>query len=87
MIFHNRGNIDIKATFLSNINPAVPSKGMQVVPNQPHAARASQFTDLVRMTLELAKHQDFTSIQSTQISIWVMSKILTFHVLQGNFAT
>jgi hypothetical protein len=39
------------------------------------------------MTLELAKHQDFTSIQSTQILIWVMSKILASHMLQGNFAT
>jgi hypothetical protein len=33
------------------------------------------------MTLELAKHQDFPSIQSTQISIRVMSKI------QENFAS
>jgi hypothetical protein len=39
------------------------------------------------MTLELAKHQDFTSIQSTQILIQVMSKILASHVLQGNFVT
>jgi hypothetical protein len=39
------------------------------------------------MTLELAKQQDFTSIQLTQISIWVMSKILASHMLQGNFAT
>jgi hypothetical protein len=39
------------------------------------------------MTLELAKHQDFTSIGLTQISIWVMSKILLSHMLQGNFAT
>jgi hypothetical protein len=39
------------------------------------------------MTLELAKHQDFTSIQSTQILFRVMSKILTSHMLQGNFAT
>jgi hypothetical protein len=39
------------------------------------------------MTLELAKQQDFTSIQSTQILIWVMSKILASHMLQGNFAT
>jgi hypothetical protein len=39
------------------------------------------------MTLELAKHQDFTSIRSTQISIRVMSKILTSHMLLGNFAT
>jgi hypothetical protein len=81
MLFHIRGDIDIKATLLSNITPAVPSKGMQVVLNQPCAARASQFADLVRMTLELAKHQDFTSIQSTQILIWVMSKILTSHML------
>jgi hypothetical protein len=39
------------------------------------------------MTLELAKHQDFTSIRSTQILIWVMSKILVSHMLQGDFAT
>ncbi len=39
------------------------------------------------MTLELAKQQDFTSIQSTQISFQVMSKILASHMLQGNFAT
>ncbi len=39
------------------------------------------------MTLELAKHQDFTSIQLSQILIQVMSKILVSHMLQGNFAT
>jgi hypothetical protein len=38
------------------------------------------------MTLELAKHQDFTSIESTQTLIQVMSKILASHMLQGNFA-
>jgi hypothetical protein len=39
------------------------------------------------MTIELTKHQDFTRIQSTQILIWVMLKILASHMLQGNFAT
>jgi hypothetical protein len=73
--------MDIKATLVSNITPAIPSKGMQVVLNQPCAARASQFADLMQMTLELAKHQDFTSIQSTQISIQVMSMILASHML------
>ncbi len=62
MLFHIHGDIDIKATLVSNITPAVPSKGMQVVLNQPRAACASQFADPVRMTLELPKHQDFTSI-------------------------
>jgi hypothetical protein len=76
MLLHIRVNIDIEATLVLNIIPAAPSKGMQVVLNQPRAAQASQFADLMRMTLELAKHQDFTSIRSTQISIWVMSKIL-----------
>ncbi len=47
MLFHIRGDIDIKATLVSNIIPAVPLKGMQVVLNQPRAARASQFADLV----------------------------------------
>jgi hypothetical protein len=87
MVFHICGNINIEATLVSNIIPAVPSKGMQVVLNQPCTAQASQFADLMRMTLELAKHQDFTSIRSVQISIQVMSKILVSHMLQGNFAT
>ncbi len=87
MLFHIHGNIDVKATLVPNITLAIPLKGMQVVLNQPGAAHASQFADLVQMTLELAKHQDFTSIQSTQILIRVMSKILASHMLQGNFAT
>jgi hypothetical protein len=60
---------------------------MQVVLNQPCTACASQFADLVQMTLELAKHQDFTSIQSSQILNQVMSKILASHMLQENLAT
>ncbi len=87
MLFHIHGNIDVEATLVSNITPAIPSKGMQVVLNQPCAAHASQFADLVQMTLELAKHQDFTSIRLTQDSIQVMSKILAPHMLQGNFAS
>jgi hypothetical protein len=87
MLSHIHGDIDIKATLVSNITPAIPSKGMQVVLNQPRAAQASQFADLMQMTLELAKHQDFTSIRLTQILIWVMSKILVSHMLQGNFTT
>ncbi len=38
MLLHIHGNIDIKATLVSNIIPAAPSKGMQVVLNQPRAA-------------------------------------------------
>ncbi len=48
MLFHIHGNINIEATSVSNNIPAVPLKGMQVVLNQPHAAHASQFADLVR---------------------------------------
>jgi hypothetical protein len=47
MLFYIHGNIDIEATSVSNITPAVPSKGMQVVLNQPCAACASQFADLL----------------------------------------
>jgi hypothetical protein len=50
MLFHICGNIDIEATLVSNIIPAVPLRGMQVVLNQPCAACASQFADLVQMT-------------------------------------
>jgi hypothetical protein len=87
MLFHIRGDINIIAIWVSNIIPAIPSKGMQVVLNQPRAAQASQFADPVQMTLELAKYQEFTSIQLTQVLIQVMSKILASHILQGNFAT
>jgi hypothetical protein len=38
MLFHICGDIDIQATLVLNITPAVPSKGMQVVLNQPCAA-------------------------------------------------
>jgi hypothetical protein len=38
MLLHIRGDIDIEATSVSNITPAILSKGMQVVLNQPHAA-------------------------------------------------
>jgi hypothetical protein len=38
MLFHICGGIVIKATSVSNIIPAVPSNGMQVVLNQPCAA-------------------------------------------------
>jgi hypothetical protein len=57
MLLHICGNIDIEATLVLNINPANPLKGMQVVLNQPHAAQASRFADLVQTTLELAKQQ------------------------------
>jgi hypothetical protein len=87
MLLHIRGDIDIEATLVSNINQTTPLRGMQVVLNQPCAAQASQFADLVQMTVELTKQQDFTSICSTQKLIWVMSKILAFHMLQVNFAT
>jgi hypothetical protein len=38
MLFHIRGNIDIKTTLVLNITPAIPLKRMQVVLNQPCAA-------------------------------------------------
>ncbi len=47
MLFHIRGDINIKATLVSNIIPAIPLKGMQVVLNQPRAACTSQFADHV----------------------------------------
>ncbi len=60
---------------------------MQVVLNQPCAVRAGQFAVLVQMTLDLAKQQDYTNIYSSQALIWVMSKVLESHMLQGNFTT
>ncbi len=82
MLCHISGDIDIKATLVSNMTPAVPSKGMQVVLNQPRAAHASQFADLVQMTLKLAKHQDFTIVSDRPRFLFGAS-----HMLQGNFVT
>jgi hypothetical protein len=62
MLLHIRGDINIEAKLVWNIIPATPLKGMQMVLNHPCAAQTSQFADLVQMTLELAKHQVFTSI-------------------------
>jgi hypothetical protein len=87
MLFHICCDINIKATLVSNITSAIPLKEMQVVPNQPRAAHASQFADRVRMALELAKHQDFTRIQSTQILIQVCQRSSRPICSKGNFAT
>ena len=81
------GDIDTEATAVSNISMSPPSKGMQVVLNQPRAARASQFADLVRMTFEDAKQQDYTNIHLSLVLIGVISKALASQIRQGNFAT
>ena len=87
MLFHIRGNINIDAITVSSISVAVPSKGMQIIMNQNRASRASSFADLMRMTINEAKAQDWTSIRSSQILIKLLSKALASHMLQGNFAT
>jgi hypothetical protein len=87
MLLHICGNIDINSTSITNITVATPLKGMQVVLNQPCAAQARQFTDLVADDLELSQKQDYTNICSSQVLIWVTSNVLASHMLQGNFAT
>ena len=87
MLFHIRGNINIDAIIVSSISAAIPSKGMQIIMNQNWASRASSFADLMQMTINEAKAQDWTSIRSSQISIKLLSKALASHMLQGNFAT
>jgi hypothetical protein len=81
------GNMNIESSTVSNISSAPPSNGMQVVLDQPRAAQASQFADLVRMTLEFAKQQDYTNIRLSLVSIRVIPKALASQILQGNFAT
>ncbi len=87
MLLHIHGNFDINSMLITNLTLATPPKGIQVVMNQPHAAQAGQFADLVRMTFDLDKQQDYTNFCSSQVSIWIMSKVLASHMLQGNFAT
>jgi hypothetical protein len=55
--------------------------------NQNWASCASSFADLMRMTINKAKAQDWTNIQSSQISIKLLSKALASHMLQRNIAT
>jgi hypothetical protein len=55
MLLQVRGNIDIDSTLITNIKPASLLRGMQIVLNQPCAARAGQFADLMWMTLDLEK--------------------------------
>jgi hypothetical protein len=57
MLLHVRGEIDTNSTLITNISPGCPLRGMQVVLNQPRAAHASQFTDFVQMTLDLARNK------------------------------
>ena len=53
--------------------------------NQNWASRASSFSDLMQMTINEAKAQDWTSIHLSKISIKLLSKALASHMLQGNF--
>ncbi len=89
MLLHICGNTDIDSVLITNVNLdlANPSRGMQIVFNQLHAARACQFADQVWMTLDLAKQQDYINICSSQVSIQVMLKVLASHILEENFAT
>jgi hypothetical protein len=87
MLLLVRGDSDIESTMVLNIFLAPPSKGMQVVLNQPRAAHASQFADLVKMTLEVAKQQDYTNIRLLLVSIRVISKALASQIHQGNYST
>jgi hypothetical protein len=81
------GNMNIESPAVSNISSVPISKGMQVVLNQPRAAWASQFANLVRMTLEFAKQQDYTNIRLLLVLIRVIPKALASQILQRNFAT
>ncbi len=65
MLLHIHGNININSTSITNVTLATPSKGMQVVLNQPRAAQARQIADLVWMKLDLAKQQEYTNICSS----------------------
>ncbi len=62
MLLQIHGDIDINSTSITNVTLATLSKGMHVVLNQPRAAQAGQFADLMWMTLDLAKQQDYTNI-------------------------
>ena len=69
MLFHIQGNVDIEAMLVLSITTAIPLKGMQIIMNQNRASHASSFADLMRMTINKAKAQDWMSIRSSQISI------------------
>ncbi len=70
---------------ITNVILATLSKGMQVVLNQPHAEQAGQCADFVWMTLNLAKQQNYTNNCSSQVSIWVVSRVLASHISSRKF--
>jgi hypothetical protein len=47
MLLHIHGDIGFNSTSIMSVNLATPSKGMQLVLNQPRATRAGQFADLM----------------------------------------
>jgi hypothetical protein len=47
---------------VSSITAAIPSKGMQIIMNQNQASHTSSFADLMRMTINEAKAQDWMNV-------------------------
>jgi hypothetical protein len=55
ILLHVCGDIDIDSSLIANINPATPSRDMPGSLESALRVRASQFADLMQMTLNLAK--------------------------------
>jgi len=86
-LFHICGDLNSESTSFGTLNLPSYSKGMDIVVNQPRAARAGSLSELLRQTLVTARDEDPMNLRSNQVSIKHISKAVTGHILAGNFAT
>ena len=84
LLLHVCGDLDNKA--ITNIAPAKPSKGMQLVMANDPSGQASAFSDVMRKGLTVAKKHDPNDIRSSELSLMNIAKTALGHMLLGNFS-
>jgi hypothetical protein len=85
MLLQICADIDYKGSPISNLLFAPPSNSMEVVLSQPRTSLSTSLADLICQTLLITKKQDHVCIQSKYLSIQMVSKTLTAHMLSENF--
>ncbi len=66
---------------------ATPSNGMEVVLSHPQVSHPTSLAGMIHQTLLMTKEQDHLSIRLKYLTIQIVGKTLTAHMLSGNFTT
>ena len=74
LLFCLCGDVNLNNGTITNVAHATPSQGMAIVMANPQSARAQQFTDLLRSSLEIAKKNNPNDIRSRELSMTHTSK-------------